>query len=57
MKAKPNTTTIAIDKQLGRLVKKSVEGSSAPNGAWSNIVKAIQKDQPAALAPKEAKPA
>jgi hypothetical protein len=57
MKAKTSEPTIALDKQLNRLVKKSVEGCSASSGAWSNIIKAIQMDQPAALTPKEAKPA
>jgi hypothetical protein len=57
MKAKPDTTTVAVDKQLNQLVKKSVEGSLASNEAWSNIVKAIQTDQMTASTSKKTKPA
>ncbi len=57
MRAKISEPTIELDKELKRLVKKSVENSSASNSAWSNIVKAIQMEPPATLTAKDAKPA
>jgi hypothetical protein len=57
MKAKTSEPVIDLDKQLKRLVKKSVEDSSASNEAWSNIVKAIQMDQSATRTARDAKPA
>jgi hypothetical protein len=57
MKAKTSEPVIDLDKQLKRLVKKSVEDSSASNEAWLNIVKAIQMGQSATRTARDAKPA
>lgn len=56
MKAKTSEPALDLDQQLKRLVKKSVEGSSASNGAWSNIVKAIQKEPSAIQSARDVKP-
>lgn len=57
MKVKTRKQTEVLDKQLSRLVKKSVEGCTPSTDAWPRIRAAIQSNQPPTMTPTEAKPA
>jgi hypothetical protein len=57
MGAKISEPTIELDKELKRLVKKSVESCDPTGEAWSRILHTIQKNQPRARSSKEVKTA
>jgi hypothetical protein len=56
MKSKTSEPAPDLDKQLKRLVKKSVEGCTASNEAWSRIKNTIQMNRQPAMTPKETTP-